>query len=79
MSFSGTLKGLDLARYILQRLNKEENFDVDSIAKEFDNNKKFVISILHFLKEVEWISEDENGKYRLTSQGHQNCLDHLRF
>ena len=70
---------MDLARYILQRLKKEENFDVDSIAKEFDNNKKFVKSMLDFLKELEWISEDENGKYRLTSQGHQNCLDHLRF
>ena len=72
-------KSLDLAQYILHRIKHEENFNVDSIKKEFDNDVNFVKSMLDFLKELEWISEDENGKYRLTSQGHQNCLDHLRF
>lgn len=74
----GRLKGLDLARYVLHRLHYE-NFDLKSIAKEFDGNEKFVKSIVNFLKEIEWVSEDENGIYRLTSEGHTNCLDKLRF
>lgn len=79
MSFSGTLKGLELARYILHKLKDDKDFNIDTIKTEFDNNEKFVKSILEFLKEIEWISEDENGKYSLTSDGHKNCFDDLRF
>ena len=72
------LKGLELARYVLHKL-QNENSNMISIAKEFDGNERFVASILDFLKEIDWISEDENGIYRLTSEGHKNCLDSLRF
>ena len=72
------LKGLELARYVLHKLH-HENSNMISIAKEFDGNERFVASILDFLKEIDWISEDENGIYRLTSEGHKNCLDSLRF
>ncbi|MGB9168158.1 MAG: hypothetical protein WCB31_04435 [Nitrososphaeraceae archaeon] len=76
---SPELKSLDLAQYILHRIKHEENFNVDCIAKEFDNDEKFVKSMLDFLKELEWISEDQNGKYSLTSQGQENSLCYLRF
>ena len=72
------LKGLELAKYVLHKLHSE-NFDLKSIATEFDGNKRFVESIMEFLKEIQWISEDENGIYMLTSEGHKNCLDNLRF
>jgi len=75
----GRLKGLDLARYILHILKGTENFDVNLVVKEFDNDENFVKSILNFLKEMEWITEDQNGRYSLTSVGHTNCLDDLRF
>ncbi len=63
----------------MHRLKDDQNFNTDMIAKKFDNNEKFVKSILDFLKEMEWISEDQNGKYCLTSLGHEKCLDQLRF
>jgi len=70
---------MDLAQYILHRIKHEENFNVDSIKKEFDNDEKFVKSMLDFLKELEWISEDQNGKYSMTSKGQENSLCYLRF
>jgi Mn-dependent DtxR family transcriptional regulator len=76
---SPELKSLDLAQYILHRIKHEENFNVNSIAKEFDNDEKFVKSMLDFLKELEWITEDQNRKYSLTSQGKENSLCYLRF
>jgi len=72
-------KSLDLAQYILHRIKHGENFNVDSIKKEFDNDVKFVKSMLDFLKELEWITEDQNGKYSMTSQGQENSLCHLKF
>ena len=75
----GRLKGLQLARYVLHRLKQDEDFDIKLLYKEFDNDERFVKSILDFLKEIEWISEDTTGKYSLTKQGHVNCLDGLNF
>ena len=72
------LNGLKLARYVLNKLH-EENFNFRSLSEELDGNEKFVGPILDFLKEVNWISEDANGIYRLTSEGHRNCLDNLKF
>lgn len=73
------LKGLDLARYILQKLKDDKRFDINSVSKEFDKDEHFVKSILAFLKEVEWISEDQNGTFSLTLEGQKNCLENLRF
>ena len=72
------LKGLELARYVLHKLHRK-NFDLKSLATEFDGSEKFVKSIIEFLIEIEWVTQDENGTYRLTSEGHRNCLDKLRF
>ena len=66
---------MELAKYVLHTLKEDENFDMNSIVKEFDNDEKFVKSIFEFLKEIKWISEDENGKYNITLEGHRNCLD----
>ena len=44
------LKGLDLARYILQKLKHDKNFYINSVSKEFDNDEHFVKSILTFLR-----------------------------
>ena len=75
----GRLKGLDLGRYILHNLKETENFDVNRVVKEFDDDENFVKSILDVLKEMEWINEDQNGSYSLTSLEHTTCLDNLRF
>ena len=65
---------MDLARYILKILNDKDNlFDIVSLSTEFDNDERFIESILDFLKEVEWIREDRNGRYMLTPEGEKNC------
>lgn len=74
----GHLKGLELARYVLHKL-KQEDFNIELLSNDFDNDERFINSILIFLKEIEWISEDTNGKYSLTKVGHANCLDGLKF
>ncbi|HJS64142.1 MAG TPA: hypothetical protein VJ767_04715 [Nitrososphaeraceae archaeon] len=49
------------------------------ILKQCDNDEKFVLSIIEFLREMEWLSEDENGKYITTQEGLKNNLDNLIF
>ena len=77
-SHSTRLKGLDLARNILCQL-KNNDFDIDAIKTYYYDDGKFVMSIVEFLKQVDWISQDGDGKYRLTLEGHKNCLENLRF
>ena len=74
------LGSLNLARYILKEIKENENcLNISHISKQYDNNKKFVLSIIEFLKEMEWLSEDENGKYITTQEGSRNNLDNLIF
>ena len=67
-----------MARHILRKLKNNE-FEIDTIKKDYDNNEKFVMSILEFLIQVEWIREDQNCGYILTPEGEKNCLESLRF
>ena len=53
--------------------------DIRLVSKQFDNNEKFVLSIIEFLKDMEWLSEDENGKYISTKKGLKNNLGNLIF
>jgi hypothetical protein len=70
---------MDLAQYILKDLDNNETFDINLVSKEFDNDKEFVKSIMGVLKEMEWLSEDGYGRYKITKEGHKNPLDHLKF
>jgi hypothetical protein len=53
--------------------------NISLLSNLTDSNEKFVGSIIEFLKEMEWLSEDENGKYITTQEGLKNNLDNLRF
>jgi hypothetical protein len=78
-NYSTKIGGLGLARHILKQIRDDnENFSIDLVSKEY-NNKKFVCSITEFLKDITWLSEDENGKYVITKEGLENNIDHLRF
>jgi hypothetical protein len=71
--------GLGLARYILRELNNNRVLDINLGSKQFDNNKKFVHSIQEFLKDMEWLSVDKYGEYKITEAGRKNSLDDLKF
>ena len=60
------LNGLPLAIHILEQLDEDQYFDVTQIAKRFDNNEKFVRSVILFLKEINWLKESKEGKFAVT-------------
>lgn len=74
------LGGLNLAKDILKEIKHNKDYlDIRLVSKQFDNNEKFVLSIIEFLKDMEWLSEDENGKYITTQEGLKNNLGNFIF
>ena len=49
-----------------EQLDEDRYFDVTQIAKRFDNNEKFVRSVILFLKEINWLKESKDGKFAVT-------------
>jgi hypothetical protein len=74
-----TNNGLDLARYILRELNNNRVLDINFTSPQPFVNQKFVQSILEFLKDMEWLSIDKQGEYRITETGRKNPLENLTF
>jgi|GEM_PF-1583977 predicted transcriptional regulator len=66
------LSGLELAKYVLLRLIDGET--IEDIAKNFDNNKKFVSETLDLLFDIGWIKQDTNGNYRITTKGQKSKI-----
>ena len=62
------LKGLSLAIHTLNQVNNKQDFDIRHIANKFDEDEKFVVSVIEFLKDIKWLIRDENGKYSITEQ-----------
>jgi len=62
------LKGLSLAMYTLNQLDdKKQDFDIRHIANKFDEDEKFVVSVIEFLR-YKMVDRGENGKYSITEQ-----------
>jgi hypothetical protein len=54
-------------RSILWRLT--ENGDtVQTVSLDFDDNEDFVLSIISFFNDVEWMKEGQNGRYETTGK-----------
>jgi predicted transcriptional regulator len=65
------LSGLELARYVLRKLTYEHK-QVEELFPEFDNNERFVLSILDFLKDIGWIEKNTNSdEYIITEKGNK--------
>lgn len=63
------LRGLSLAIHTLKQLTNNQYSDIIDIASKYDHDKDFVMSVIEFLKDIKWLSQDENGKYIVTEQG----------
>lgn len=64
------LRGLSLAIYTLKQLtNNHQYVDIIDIASKYDHDENFIMSVIEFLKDIGWLSQDENGKYIVTEQG----------
>lgn len=59
------LTGLELAKYILLRL-VYNNESIEDLAEDFDNDVRFINSVVKFLKDVRWIKQDSTGRYQMS-------------
>lgn len=59
------LTGLELAKYILLRL-VYNNESIEYLAEDFDNDVRFINSVIKFLKDVRWIKQDSTGRYQMS-------------
>jgi hypothetical protein len=57
------LTGLELAKYILLRL-VYNNESIEQLAEDFDNDVRFINSVVKFLKDVRWIKQDSTGRIK---------------
>jgi hypothetical protein len=57
------LTGLELAKYILLRL-VYNNESIEQLAEDFDNDVRFINSVVKFLKDVKWIKQDSTGRIK---------------
>ena len=58
--YSERFKELELAIHTLS--NNNQSLGISYIANKENHNKKFILSIIKFLKEIGWLVRDENGK-----------------
>jgi predicted transcriptional regulator len=58
--YSERFKELELAIHALS--NNNQGLGLGYIVNKGNHNKKFVLSIIKFLKEIGWLVQDENGK-----------------
>ena len=63
------LRSLSLAIHTLKQLTTNQGSNIIDIAKKYDSDQNFVMSVIDFLKDIRWLSQDENGKYIVTEQG----------
>jgi hypothetical protein len=69
------LSGLELAGYVMKKLT-DDQLKIDELAnRNFDGNKKFVLAVVDFLKDIGWMGEDEKnvGGYIITEKGRREC------
>ena len=58
--YSERFKELELAIHSLS--NNNQSLGIGYILNKSNHNKKFVLSIIEFLKEIGWLVPDEKGK-----------------
>jgi hypothetical protein len=68
------LTGIRLAKYVLQRITNDHD-KIEIIAKELDNDERFTLGIINFLLDVDWVKQDSNGAYIITSNGKTSTIE----
>jgi predicted transcriptional regulator len=70
--YSKRFKELELAIHTLS--NNNQSLGISYIANKENHNKKFMLSIIEFLKEIGWLVRDEDGKniHRYTTNTMKN-------
>jgi predicted transcriptional regulator len=63
--YSERFKELELAIRTLS--NNNQSLGIDYIVNKGNHNKKFILSIIKFLKEIGWLVRDENRKISIVT------------
>jgi predicted transcriptional regulator len=63
--YSERFKELELAIHTLS--NNNQSLSISYIANKENHNKKFILSIIKFLKEIGWLVQDGNGKISIVT------------
>ena len=53
------LRGLSLAIHTLKQLTNNHHSNIIDIASKYDPDENFVMSLINFLKNIRWLSQDE--------------------
>jgi len=64
--YSERFKELELAIHTLS--NNNQSLSISYIANKENHNKKFILSIIKFLKEIGWLVRDENRKISIVNK-----------
>jgi predicted transcriptional regulator len=71
------LSGLELAKYVLLRLINDHE-SIETIAEDFDDDQRFISGVVDFLDDIDWIRQDMNGVYRITTKGKDSVITRQR-
>jgi predicted transcriptional regulator len=63
--YSERFKELELAIHTLS--NNNQSLSISYIGNKENHNKKFILSIIKFLKEIGWLVRDENRKISIVT------------
>jgi predicted transcriptional regulator len=63
--YSERFKELELAIHTLS--NNNQSLGISYIANKENHNKKFILSLIKFLKEIGWLVRDENRKISIVT------------
>ena len=63
--YSERFKELELAIHTLS--NNNQSLGISYIANKENHNKKFILSIIKFLKEIGWLVREENRKISIVT------------
>jgi predicted transcriptional regulator len=64
--YSERFKELELAIHTLSN-NNNQSLGIGYIVNKGNHNKKFILSIIKFLKEIGWLVQDGNGKISIVT------------
>ncbi len=65
---------LRLAKYVLKRITNDLD-NIETIAKDLDNNERFTLGVVNFLLDVGWVKRDSNGVYKITRSGKTSTIE----
>lgn len=72
------LLGLELVKYVQLRLVNDHE-SIEKIAEDFDNDTKFIMGVVDFLIDIDWIKLTPTGSYKTTAKGKNSIITRQKW